>query len=406
MSDENSLVISTDQPKGTLVKVLFEPNAKLSDSLTYDITAWSLPYAYGLDAVAVESKVASTSYEPLSASTPTDKGYYAYITDWNSMSDASFLASLLQKGIRVRSAHHAFRVEGNSYPVGSLIITKKDNQHINNIQDQLFALAKEFNKELHSTSTGFVEDGKDFGSSYIKMINKKRVAVVSGEPTSSLSFGEIWHYFEQQLKYPMTAIDSKHLQTMVLDDYDVLVMPHGEQYKKYMSDELTAKLVKWVKEGGELILIQGAIKGVAGKDEFGIKERKLENDSLNNRLNAYARTVRDQLKADVKGAIFKTKIDPTHPLAFGYGNHYYTLKIRNGSYDFLQKGNVAVIEDQTKPLAGFSGSDTPERLINSLVFGVESKGKGHVVYLVDNPLFRGFWENGKLFFANAIFMID
>jgi len=26
--------------------------------------------------------------------------------------------------------------------------------------------------------------------------------------------------------------------------------------------------------------------------------------------------------------------------------------------------------------------------------------------MVDNPLFRGFWENGKLFFANALFMVD
>ncbi|MEM9143049.1 MAG: M14 metallopeptidase family protein, partial [Bacteroidota bacterium] len=32
---ENSIVIDTDQPKGTLIKVLLEPNTKLSDSLTY-----------------------------------------------------------------------------------------------------------------------------------------------------------------------------------------------------------------------------------------------------------------------------------------------------------------------------------------------------------------------------------
>jgi len=41
----------------------------------------------------------------------------------------------------------------------------------------------------------------------------------------------------------------------------------------------------------------------------------------------------------------------------------------------------------------------------SLVFGVEEKGKGAVIYLVDNPLFRSFWENGKLLFSNAVFMV-
>ena len=54
-TNSESLIISTNQTRGTLVKVLFEPNARLSDSLTYDITAWSLPYAYGLDAIASES---------------------------------------------------------------------------------------------------------------------------------------------------------------------------------------------------------------------------------------------------------------------------------------------------------------------------------------------------------------
>ncbi len=60
-TNSESIIISTNQTRGTLVKVLFEPNAKLSDSLTYDITAWSLPYAYGLDAIASESLINGTS---------------------------------------------------------------------------------------------------------------------------------------------------------------------------------------------------------------------------------------------------------------------------------------------------------------------------------------------------------
>jgi hypothetical protein len=35
---------------------------------------------------------------------------------------------------------------------------------------------------------------------------------------------------------------------------------------------------------------------------------------------------------------------------------------------------------------------------------MEEKGKGEVVYFVDDPLFRSFWENGKLMFCNAVFM--
>ena len=65
---EKSLVVSTNQTKGTLVKVLFEPKAKLSDSLTYDITAWSLPYAHGLETIASTSLVASKNWDDTDAS--------------------------------------------------------------------------------------------------------------------------------------------------------------------------------------------------------------------------------------------------------------------------------------------------------------------------------------------------
>ena len=405
-ASKQSLVVSTDQAKGALVKVLFEPNAKLSDSLTYDITAWSLPYAYGLDALAVENKVPSTAYQINSPSKPDGEAFYAYITDWNSMDDARFLSALMRKGIRVRSAHLPFKANGISYQTGSLIITKKDNEHVANFREIVAGIAEKSNKQLHITPTGFVEDGKDLGSDYFKMIRKNKVAVLSEGPTSPYSYGEIWHFFEQQLHYPMTAIRSEDLQSLSLENYDVLVLPHGERYKEYMDDDRREKLLKWVKAGGKLIMIQGAIKGVADQDNFDIKARKLETDSTKQRLNSYARSARERLKQEVKGAIFKTRVDPSHPLAFGYDELYYTLKIRNGSYEFLSTGNVAIIEEQTKPLAGFSGSDTPERLVNSLVFGVQPLDEGHIIYLVDNPLFRAFWENGKLFFTNAIFMVD
>ena len=93
-------------------------------------------------------------------------------------------------------------------------------------------------------------------------------------------------------------------------------------------------------------------------------------------------------------------------MAFGYGDTYFTLKLGADSYDYLKQGTVAYLENDTKPMAGFAGSEAQKKIGKTLVFGVENHGRGQVVYMVDNPLFRGFWENGKLFFANALFMID
>ena len=410
----NGIVISTDQPKGTLVKVLFEPNAKLSDSLTYDITAWSLPYAYGLNAIASENLVQGTKSEddvkyfyPDPPTIAGNENSYAFLTDWNSMEDARFLAELIKKDIRVRFAHKPFRLDGRIYDRGTLIITKADNKNNKDFFGILSETAKKYHKALNATNTGFVEDGKDFGSSYVKMIPDIKIAVLAGAPSSTLRFGEIWHFFEQQLDYPITVIDADYIKGVDLSEYNVLVLPDGSGYSKLMNEEMVKELKKWVASGGRLIAMGKAIKSIDGEKGFGIKLREKEKDSTEvKKPQPFELTQREQIKEAITGAIFKTKVDTTHPLAYGYSETYFTLKLGNDAFDYLENGTVVYIEEDTKPVAGFAGSEAQKKIGKSLVFGMENHGEGQVVYMVDNPLFRGFWENGKLFFANAIFMIN
>jgi hypothetical protein len=56
-------------------------------------------------------------------------------------------------------------------------------------------------------------------------------------------------------------------------------------------------------------------------------------------------------------------------------------------------------------VAGFVGSKLTNQLQNGLLFGVQEVGKGTVTYLTDDVLFRDFWQNGKLMFANAILFV-
>ena len=64
-----------------------------------------------------------------------------------------------------------------------------------------------------------------------------------------------------------------------------------------------------------------------------------------------------------------------------------------------------MIEDKSSKVSGFVGKNVMDSMDASLVYGIETKGRGTVVYMVDDPLFRSFWENGKLLFSNAIFMV-
>ncbi len=403
----DALVVSTDQPKGTLVKVLFEPSAKLSDSLTYDITAWSLPYAYGLNTIASETKVtANATAEKVIPDTIISENTYAYITGWNSMNDARFLADLLQKNINVRFSQKAFSVNGEKYDPGSLIITKADNKNTENFIQNLTNATNQHTKALHPTSTGFVDYGPDFGASSVHTIKKSRIAVLTGNPTRTLQFGEVWHFFEQQLNYPITVLDAENINLYNLNNYDILILPNG-RYDKFLEKNKASDLQKWVSSGGKLIAMGGAIKALEGKKGFSITSKKGEKDSTDiNKFTTYEESEREGIKKLITGAIFKTKVDNTNPLAYGYNQEYFTLKLGNDAYEYLENGNVVYLEKNMTPVSGFAGSEAQKKINETLVFGVENIGHGQVIYMVDNPIFRGFWENGKLFFANALFMVD
>jgi len=262
-------------------------------------------------------------------------------------------------------------------------------------------------KTLVPTPTGFVDSGKDFGSSSVGMIKQPKVALLAGKPTHTLQFGEIWHFFEQQLHYPLTVIDSDYFQKVDISKYNILILPDGS-YSQFLSENLMKGLKDWVRNGGKLIAMGGAIKELGKKKGFEIKIREKEKDTTEvSSLTKYDQSEREDIKNTIPGAIFQTKVDRTNPLAFGYGDTYFTLKLGDDAYEYLENGTVAYLgKDMNIPVSGFAGSEARKKIDKTLIFGVESHGKGKVVYMVDNPLFRGFWENGKLFFANALFMVD
>lgn len=408
-TSENTLVIHTDQPKGKMVKVLFEPTAQLADSLTYDITAWSLPHAYGLTAVASNRRVKTTDPLQKSAiSNTANPSGAGYITKWNSMQDARFLSALLQEGIKVRFTETALVNEGQEFEPGSLVITKSDNRNLENFDARLIKLANEHSRQLTTTTTGFSTSGPDFGSSQVKIINKPRIGILRGEGTSSLNYGEIWYFFEQELDYPVTSLDTDYFDRVDLNRLDVLILPSGS-YDSVLTNGELERLTDWVKAGGKVISIGNAVSFFAGKEGFSLKttEQKEKDSIQKNNLIPYSERERESIKNLITGSIVKTKLDNTHPMAFGFDDTYLSLKLSNDSFSYLEEGyNIAYLGENPEIISGFAGSEAKKKIKSSLTFGEEPVGRGSFIYMVDNPLFRAFWENGKLFFVNAIFFVN
>ncbi len=416
--NSNDLVISAYQPKSNLIKAIFEPQAKLSDSLTYDITAWALPYARGLNAYASTVKLNVNAYQKSTndiAAMSLEKPY-AYISKWNSLDDVSFLSELLKKKVKVRFSKKDFKIENKTFKAGSLIITRTGNQKNKEFDSVVRTTAKKMTRNVIPVSTGFVDAGKDFGSSSVRYLKAPKVAVLSGKGISSLGFGSIWHFFEQQIKYPVNVIGANYFSSVDLHDYHVLILPSG-YYGKILNKSNLDRVTKWVQNGGKLIVIGSAVSVFADSKDFNISvfdDDKAKNavkktkDSLKRtmRLKPYEEQERNYISNLITGSVFKATLDNTYSLAFGYGKFYYTLKQGGSRYSYLKNGtNVSVIKDQSDLVSGFAGKNVINSVKESLVYGVETKGKGSVVYLVDDPLFRSFWENGKLLFSNAVFLV-
>ncbi|MCC7504642.1 MAG: zinc carboxypeptidase [Saprospiraceae bacterium] len=400
----NDLVISAYQPHGTFVQVLFEPSPRLSDSLTYDITAWALPYAYGLDAVALKSRLEpKKAYEPYKApEVRLAASPYAWCVHRRSLAEAKFLADILDKGVKVRYSMKPFALADQQFEAGALVINRADNHAMAGELDGIvLEAARKSNVNVHAMFSGFAGAGRDLGSDSYVPLFRPNIALVYGEEVDDNSFGHAWFFFDHDLKYPVTALPLDKLGRVKLNDYNILIFPNGY----YNLPEATLKqLQDWVRGGGRIIAYEGAVKAFADKDGFALKSKAdPKKDTTETKPKPYQSRERDGISDQLPGAIVKTKVDNTHPLGFGLPDYYFSLKTTASAFELPDKATTVVWLGDNYTSSGFIGSRVRPRLNNTPVVAVQRMGEGQIVYFVDNPLYRCFWEQGKVLFSNALF---
>ncbi|MEO0732740.1 MAG: M14 family zinc carboxypeptidase, partial [Bacteroidota bacterium] len=413
---EGDLVISAYQPRSVLTQVLFDPDVYVEDSVTYDITGWSVPLAYGLDAYASKSRlnVATEAFPVMTAPADPLAGkdlsrVYAYVIPWEDLSAAAFLADVLEAGINARTATNDFTFGQESFAAGSIVITRADNRKTKYCAENLRRIAQQHAVKIHVLETGFSVVGGDLGSDHYQLVTTPRIAILGGEGVNPNQFGQVWHYFERDLGYPISIFYPDNIGSIAAGDYDILVMPSG-RYQLSGSEEA---LTDWVRGGGKIIAIGGANSSLSRLDAFSLTRKEQEEgedagaeNGQDDRLLPYAGSERRFISTFNPGAIVGVEMDATYPLAFGIGENYFSLKTGSTAYDYLENG-VNAGRVRTDPfISGFVGVEARRELDETLVFGVERMGRGSVVYLIDNPLYRGFWDQGKLLFANALFQVN
>lgn len=400
------LVVSVLQPRSAMVTALFEPRTRLADSVTYDITAWSLPYAYGLDCYAIKEKVASQPDLSASPKKAFVRTAYGYAIPWEGLASVRTATYLGKSGIVLRYAEQPFSVDGRTFPAGTVLVLPASNQQLGERFHQLVKEAlMQTDGEVIPVSTGLVASGSDFGSEKVRNMRMPRVVLLAGEGVNANAAGEIWHHFDQQLNYPIRLVNQSDLSRLNWSQVDVLILADGN-YSFLSNKEQSEACKKWIQAGGRLVAIESAVSQLG---DWGIKlrkgeEKKSSDDST--QVSNYASRERDAVSGITPGSIWSVTLDNTHPLAFGYPKNYYTLKMDGNVLEsFKADGwNVGVLQSNA-PISGYAGKSLRDNMLSGTLFGVQSMGGGQVICLVDNPLFRSFWENGKLLLSNAVFMV-
>jgi hypothetical protein len=410
--EKGDILISAFQPESRFMQVLFEPDSKSTDSLSYDLTAWALPYAYNLKAYALTEKIEPVdTKEEVSpvAALPAGNRPYAYLINFTGFNEFRYLSAILKKGLKARYSMKPFSIDNTTFERGSLIIAHGDNMNNEKKFDSVVREeAARLKVRITPVSSGHVDKGKDFGSDYSPLIRKPEIAILCGNRVPSGTVGELWYFFERELEYPVTLINTSNLESIDLRKYNTVILGGGN------FTGLKDTIFDFARKGGRVIALESAIslfssdkstllfKAVEMRnEEQKTADKKVKSDDTS-LLRKYEDRERIPLSDRSAGSIYRVRIDTTNPFGFGLGYDWFIMK-HSQIFPFIAGGsNVGYILEK-EPVSGFAGYKFKNKIKNTLVIGSERIGSGEVIYIVDDPYFRAFWKSGRILLGNAIF---
>ena len=399
---ENSYVVTLDQEQYRLIKSIFEKRTTFKDSLFYDVSAWTLPLAFGMQyeeltakqlATKVGSKVEGISKNEYSI----EKGDYGYLLQWDDYLSPAALSAAQRLGLRTKLTTHPFRIEGENYKEGTIFIPVQ-NQTLSS--DKIFDALKIISSKYQVPFVGIKSGnaaGVGLGSPTFKMLDSPKIAVVAGDGVSSYEVGEVWHLLDQRMDMAMSLVAIEQLN-LGLAKYNTIIMANGD-YSKLNVEKLKA----WVTNGGLLVATKNAGNWLSKNEISTVKYAEVKTDSTAQR--PYNLLDRYNGAQYIGGAIFETKADLTNPLFYGYSST--AIPVFRNSTSMMERSKNAyanpLMYTSNPLLSGYISDKNLEKLANTAAVQIDNVGKGGVITFNDNPNFRAFWYGTNRMFLNAIF---
>lgn len=293
-----SYVIDLAQPQKRLAKALLEPetpqdrefvreqlarfarnqrrgsNVEKEEYGFYDITAWSLPLAFGVEAYWTEdagaiarAPVSLTDTAAMNAGGISGgRAQIAYIIPYDNDAAPALIYRLEREGFHLAVATRTLTAGGRTWPRGTVVVRVSRNSE--RLHEAIARLSKETGAAVWSVNSGFYETGETgVGSETVVTIKPPRIIMVADEGVDQTSYGAIWWLFDQ-MGVDFTAMTINNIRQAELDNYNVIIIPDGSagRYFAAFGKQGIETLRAWTQRGGTLICIKGAAVFAALKD--------------------------------------------------------------------------------------------------------------------------------------------
>ncbi|MBC6998267.1 M14 family metallopeptidase [Cytophaga sp. FL35] len=398
-----SFMVPYSQKNHRLIKAMFEKRTSFTDSIFYDISAWTFPLAFNMDYADIRS-LQNMGEEITELHEPKGKmkgnGDYAYLFEWNEYYTPKALNQILKKGIRAKVAKKKFSLENKNYGYGTIMVPiQNQNLPAESVRQILSQTAQDCGIEITAVSTGLTQ-GIDLGSNDFEPVKKQRVGILTGNGVRSYDAGEIWHLFDTRYQMKLSKLDVAYLSRIDLNRYTDIIVPSIAS--NTLGNSNIKKLKDWVQDGGTLITYRSAVEFFASKKFIDLQFKKdtliAKNVSFEQKQNFTGAQV-------TGGAIFEAQLDLSHPIAFGYKNKTLPLFRNTNIYIVPDKNsyNNPIKYTEDPLLSGYISEENLELIKNSVPFQVQHLGRGRVIAFTDNTNFRAFWYGTNKLLMNAIF---
>ena len=407
---DQAYVVPTSQPQYRLIRAIFEKTRQFNDSLFYDVSAWTLPLAYGLDYHELARMPDARALTDLPQPRGTVQGgrsTYGYLLPWDGYYAPRALYRLQAAGLRTKVAGSTFSSavgqQNRDFTYGTIFVPVQGQPLTTDAMYRLLqSVARDNALDIYAVKTGFTPAGIDLGSPSLSSLTRPEVMIAVGGSVRANDAGELWYLLDQRYHIPASLVTLEAIARADLSRYTHIILPSGSYTS--MPTRASTRLKDWVRRGGTLVALGNALYWTNGN---GLTKATFKSNDATGKTGRrpYAMRSNDSGAQYIGGAIFESTADVTHPLLYGYrDDQIYTFRRNRIFIAPPDNAYAAPMVYTTDPIvSGYISTANLRNAANSAPMVVYRVGSGRTIAFTDNPAFRAFWYGTDKLLANALF---